>query len=137
MLIQGTGAPLTVEFPIDIAESDSLEIMLLSGGGELRRWETAEMIIDGDTAAVPLTAAEWSSFPSEDISLELACYRGGTEYYRAEQAVIIQKRTAGATDYNELTNKPSIESVILTGNKTFEDLGLENISNIELEEILI
>lgn len=30
-----------------------------------------------------------------------------------------------ATDYNELTNKPSINGVELSGNKTTEDLGIE------------
>lgn len=30
----------------------------------------------------------------------------------------------GTTDYNELTNKPSIKGVTLTGNKSFTDLAL-------------
>lgn len=38
----------------------------------------------------------------------------------------------GTDDYNELKNKPMIENHILQGNKTFEDLGLSCISNLEL-----
>ena len=37
--------------------------------------------------------------------------------------------TGGTTDYLKLSNKPSIEGVTLEGNKTFIDLGLENISD--------
>jgi hypothetical protein len=40
------------------------------------------------------------------------------------------------SDYNLLTNKPQINSVTLQGDKSFSDLGLESISNIELENIL-
>lgn len=40
------------------------------------------------------------------------------------------------SDYDLLTNKPQINSVTLQGDKSFEDLGLEGISNIELEELL-
>lgn len=39
-------------------------------------------------------------------------------------------------DYSTLENKPKIESVELTGNKSFDDLGLSNISNMRLEELL-
>lgn len=38
-------------------------------------------------------------------------------------------------DYNTLKNKPKIEGVELKDNKTFEELGLLEVSNIELKEI--
>lgn len=38
----------------------------------------------------------------------------------------------GSKDYEELINKPSIESVELIGNKNFEDLGLEECSNDDI-----
>lgn len=48
--------------------------------------------------------------------------------------------TAGATsvpfDYNKLRNKPMIEGVVLEGNKTFEELNLNILTNEELEAIL-
>lgn len=40
-------------------------------------------------------------------------------------------------DYEELVNKPSIESVTLVGDKTFEQLGLSSITADELLEILV
>ena len=35
-------------------------------------------------------------------------------------------------NYNELSNKPSIEQIELIGNKNFSDLGLETMSNMEI-----
>ncbi len=40
------------------------------------------------------------------------------------------------SDYNLLNNRPQINSVTLEGDKSFDDLGLEGISNLELENIL-
>lgn len=40
------------------------------------------------------------------------------------------------TDYETLLNKPRIEGVTLIGNKTFEDLHMNALTNIELEKIL-
>lgn len=40
------------------------------------------------------------------------------------------------TSYNQLNDKPKINDVELKGNKTFEDLGAESLTNIEIEEII-
>lgn len=42
----------------------------------------------------------------------------------------------GATNYNDLTNKPSINGVELVGNKTNEELLIAAISNEEIEQLL-
>lgn len=42
----------------------------------------------------------------------------------------------GTDDYNKLRNKPSIEDVTLVGNKTFPELGLHHITNMEIEHLL-
>lgn len=42
----------------------------------------------------------------------------------------------GTTDYEDLTNKPRINGVVLQGDKTNEELKIESISNSELELIL-
>ena len=44
--------------------------------------------------------------------------------------------TGGATDYTELENKPQINSVTLSGNKTASDLGLISAANL-FGEVLI
>lgn len=38
----------------------------------------------------------------------------------------------GTSDYEKLKNKPSIEDVELVGNKSFEELGLEKMDNMEI-----
>lgn len=40
------------------------------------------------------------------------------------------------TDYNDLDNRPSIEGVVLEGDKTFEELNLQCLTNQELEAML-
>lgn len=42
----------------------------------------------------------------------------------------------GTLDYGELENKPRINGVTLQGNKSSEEIGIEEITNIELELLL-
>lgn len=42
----------------------------------------------------------------------------------------------GTKDYEKLKNKPSIESVELIGDKSFEDLGLRPLTNLEIDALL-
>lgn len=42
----------------------------------------------------------------------------------------------GTTDYNDLINKPQIEGVTLSGNKSFSDLNANRITNTEIENII-
>lgn len=43
---------------------------------------------------------------------------------------------AATRDYDRLENKPQIEGVTLQGNKTFPELGLEEITPQEIDEII-
>ena len=38
----------------------------------------------------------------------------------------------GTTNYNDLTNKPRIESVELIGNKTLDEIGIRTITETEI-----
>ncbi len=38
--------------------------------------------------------------------------------------------------YNDLNDKPQINDVELIGNKTFEELGAESLTNIDIENII-
>ena len=49
---------------------------------------------------------------------------------------IIRVSDTPVSDYNSLINQPEINEVKLIGNRTLEELGLNTISNIELEELL-
>lgn len=39
----------------------------------------------------------------------------------------------GTTNYNDLTNKPKIESVELIGNKTLDEIGVRTITENEID----
>lgn len=39
---------------------------------------------------------------------------------------------AGTSDYNKLKNLPSVENIELRGNKTFSELGLEEVTNQDI-----
>lgn len=45
-------------------------------------------------------------------------------------------RHNNVADYDLLQNRPQINSVLLTGNKSLPDIGVNTISNMELEELL-
>ena len=49
---------------------------------------------------------------------------------------IIRVTDSRASDYNSLVNQPKINEVKLIGNRSLEELGLNSITNIELEELL-
>ena len=42
----------------------------------------------------------------------------------------------GTTDYNELENKPSIETVELVGDKTFAQLHMNNLTNEDIDSAI-
>ena len=45
--------------------------------------------------------------------------------------------SGGVTSYNELSDKPQIEGVTLSGNKDYEELNLNRITNTEIEALPI
>lgn len=49
---------------------------------------------------------------------------------------IIRVTDSGSSDYNSLINQPKINEVKLIGNRSLKELGLNSITNIELEELL-
>lgn len=57
----------------------------------------------------------------------------------SDQITIIHKHngggTGGTTNYNDLTNKPKIEGVTLSGDKTFPNLNLDVLTNSEIQDI--
>lgn len=55
---------------------------------------------------------------------------------RASANMVSKVQVTNTSNYELLQNKPQIESVELLGNKTFNDLGLSNISNMRLEQLL-
>lgn len=50
-------------------------------------------------------------------------------YHTLTLATPIVRDGSGTTDYNQLTNKPSIEGVVLEGDLTLDDIGAQPIGN--------
>ncbi len=44
--------------------------------------------------------------------------------------------SSGPNDYEKLTHKPSLNGVIIRGEKTFEDYGEGTLTNAEIKEIV-
>lgn len=59
---------------------------------------------------------------------------GDREPIRAEVHEFIN--LGGSSSYNDLSDKPQIEGITLVGNKTYEELNLQRITNTELENLL-
>lgn len=59
------------------------------------------------------------------------------EYLKVLESKIYSGGGGGGvpSSYNDLTDKPSIEGVALSGNKTFPELNLDVLSNSEIEAI--
>lgn len=57
-----------------------------------------------------------------------------------ENITTLEEDVEGTNNYNQLNNKPQINSVTLQDNKTAKQLGLqeemESLTNLEIEEIL-
>lgn len=48
----------------------------------------------------------------------------------------LSEGSSGTTNYNVLSNKPSIEGHTLVGDKTFKQLGMDTLAEWEIEKIL-
>ena len=57
-------------------------------------------------------------------------------FTKREVLAKLENIEGGSTDYNDLDNKPHIESIELIGDKTFEELGIVSINNDEINNLL-
>lgn len=48
----------------------------------------------------------------------------------------VMEGAGGATDYDKLNNKPRINDVELSGDKSLADLGISPLSDLEIMEII-
>lgn len=53
----------------------------------------------------------------------------------ALEAEFGEVQKVSTSNYNELSNKPSINDVELKGNKSFDDLGDHTLTNLEIKDI--
>ena len=60
----------------------------------------------------------------------------GNEGTKQDFMAYLREADFGLINYEEIDKKPSIESVELIGDKTFEDLGISNINKVEINNLL-
>ncbi len=68
----------------------------------------------------------------EDIILTLDANDQEIDMGMTEQLVV----GAGTKDYEKLINKPRVNTIELVGDKSFADLGLRPLTNLEIEALL-
>ena len=77
----------------------------------------------GETVSLPLLFLQTNSSSNETVAVIF----DGTAWI---------KYGSSTTDYEALLNKPSINGVTLEKNKTFEELGREDIANARIKQII-
>lgn len=92
------------------------------------------MIIDYDHSP---SASYERKLQSLKESVQMALNEVGS----GSTTIIYQKNqggggSSGTNNYNDLINKPRIEGVTLQGNKDYEDLNLERLTNSDIESAL-
>ena len=72
MIIQGSNNPITLTFSEDIANIPTLVATLWAGfGNMIKRWDKADMGIDGETVTLPLTEEETAALSGGAIMLDV------------------------------------------------------------------
>ena len=71
MLVQGTNAPLELQFDRDLSDMDKLVVTLWSLSGDLiKAWDEEELTIEEDVVLCPLTESETAAFPNTFVTVE-------------------------------------------------------------------
>ena len=68
---------------------------------------------------------------AENDAVTLGLDSGDNAALNVESTTVVS-----VNDYNDLRNKPRIEGVELIGDKSFEELNLQRLTNTELENML-
>ena len=109
--------------------ADTLQHGSISGSASVRQRISGEITIGGKIMK-ELRFLPYSEFP--EIGREETIYidtdNNAMYYYDGSSYVALSGGGGGGTDnYNALTNKPSVNSVTLIGNKTSSELGLQEL----------
>lgn len=74
-IVQGSNNPLVIKFDAPVDEIPTLIITLWRdmpglGAANIKKWETADMLINGDTAVCQMTERETRELPPAPLMLE-------------------------------------------------------------------
>lgn len=87
--------------------------------------------VAASNAAMPKTISV-AAVMSNDVQSAM----GISKNINASSNVTTEIRHNTVSDYDLLSNKPQINSVTLQGNKMLPEIGVDSISNMELEHLL-
>lgn len=74
--------------------------------------------------------------PSELEYIDTDDYNENFDLIDGQIKELYDLKVDAVTNYDKLTNRPSIEGVMLTGDVTFEELGISEITEEEIEKII-
>lgn len=109
--------------------ADTLQHGSISGSASVRQGISGEITIGGKIMK-ELRFLPYSEFPEigREETLYIDTDNNAMYYYNGSTYVALSGGGGGGTDnYNALTNKPSVNSVTLIGNKTSSELGLQEL----------
>ena len=99
MIIQGSNNPLVIQFDADISTIPRLVVTLWSDMpgrtvAPLLKWETEDMLINGDTAVCPITEEQTRELPPVTLVLEAKGLddEGNTVFWDAYNVDIKRRR---------------------------------------------
>lgn len=107
---------------IDLKSKSSFDVNIGAGTTFNVALDDPRAIQPGDISIDKIEEFEINLSPTQTLDIELTQTPSETP--------------GGTKNYNELVNKPKIEGVTLEGNKTFEELHMNALTNIELERLL-
>lgn len=93
MLIQGTNAPIIIEFEESVEDIVDVSIALIKDDAVLKRWGKSDVRIEGTNIYCPMEQAETMDLPSGSATLEIKYTDANGEVNFIEKtSVRIEKR---------------------------------------------
>ena len=129
VVLDGTNIRTPVTSTVEVSTGDRVIVLMKRHSATITGNIT-------DPVSSNVTAHAISTIGDKDPELEdiLLAFSGDSKYALPIEA--LRDLIEGTPDYNNLINKPQIEGVTLSGDKSYEDLNLESLSNLELESLL-
>ena len=100
MIVQGSNIPITITFDETVSDIPVIVATLWAGQGNMiKRWDNADMEIEGDTAALPLTEEETAALPCGFIALDVKGLDedGNTIFWEEANIRVLSRRDKGIT----------------------------------------
>lgn len=123
--------------PLDTEEVTELGQYFNKSGGGGGGFEPTEAQLEAMNSGITSTkVATYDTLPNEDDVKDIISdhFVAGTNVTITDNAdgtqTIASTASGGTSDYSDLTNKPTINNVTLSGNKTTSDLGISEVPTI-------